>query len=69
MDVLPVAIVLLSLLSVLAYGFVAYQVLRVFVSWASWRWRDDWGKRPLILRVPSPVLTVLLVLVFVAVVL
>lgn len=69
MDILFNVLLVLSLLGVFAYGFVLYEVLRIVTAWAADRWRDDWGKRPLLLKLSPKVLTVVLVLCFLAVVL
>ncbi len=60
-------LVILSLVGVLAYAFAVYQVLRIVTAWAKDRWRDDWGKRPLLLKLPPWALTAVLVLCFLAV--
>lgn len=67
MDAVFLALSALSLVGVLAYAFVVYQVLRVFTAWAKARWSDDWGNRPLILKLPPKALTAVLVLCFLAV--
>lgn len=67
MDALLNALLVLSLVGVLAYAFCVYQVLKVFTAWARDRWKDDWGKRPLLLRIPPKALTVVLALCFLAV--
>lgn len=69
MDILLNVLLVLSLLGVFAYGFVLYEVLRIVIAWAADRWRDDWGKRPLLLKLSPKVLTAVLVLCFLAVVL
>lgn len=67
MEFLVNALLVLSLLGVVAYAFAVYQALRIMCAWASDRWRDSWGKRPLILRLPPWALTAVLVLCFLAV--
>lgn len=67
MDAVFNALVAVSLVGVVAYAFCVYQVLRLLVAWGRDRWRDDWGRRPLLLRLPSRAVTLLLVLVFLAV--
>ena len=67
MDILLNVLLVLSLLGVIAYGFVLYEVLRIVTAWAADRWRDDWGKMPLLLRMPPRAVSLLLVLVFLAV--
>lgn len=67
MDAVYAVLLVVSLVGVLAYAFVVYQALRIFIAWAKDRWQDDWGKSPLLLRIPSKALTVLLVLVFLCV--
>ena len=62
-------LVVLSLVGVLAYAFAVYQVLRIVTAWAKDRWRDDWGRQPLLLKLPPWALTAVLVLCFLAVVL
>lgn len=67
MDVALNVLLVLSLLGVLAYAFAVYEVLKIVTAWARDRWRDDWGKRPLILKLPPKALTAVLVLCFLAV--
>lgn len=67
MDAVYTVLLALSLVGVLAYAFVVYQALKIFIAWAKDRWCDDWGKSPLLLRIPPKALTVLLVLVFLSV--
>lgn len=67
MDAILNALVVVSLVGVVAYAFCVYQVLRIVIAWGRHRWRDDWGKCPLLLRLPSRAVTLLLVLVFLAV--
>lgn len=67
MDAFLNVLVILSLVGVLAYAFAVYQVLRIVTAWAKDRWRDDWGKRPLLLKLPPWALTAVLVLCFLAV--
>lgn len=67
MDALLNVLLVLSLLGVVAYAFAVYEVLKIVVAWAKDRWRDDWGKRPLLLKIPPKALTALLVLCFLAV--
>lgn len=67
MDVLLNVLLVLSLLGVLAYAFAVYEVLKIVIAWAKDRWRDDWGKRPLLLKIPPKALTAVLVLCFLAV--
>lgn len=67
MDTVLNVLLVLSLVGVLAYAFAVYEVLRIFIAWAKARWRDDWGKRPLLLKLPPWALTAVLVLCFLAV--
>lgn len=67
MDALLNVLLVLSLLGVVAYAFCVYEVLKIVTAWARDRWKDDWGKRPLILRLPPKALTAVLVLCFLAV--
>lgn len=67
MDALLNVLLVLSLLGVVAYAFAVYEVLKIVVAWAKVRWCDDWGKRPLLLKIPPKALTALLVLCFLAV--
>ena len=67
MDAVLNILLVLSLLGVVAYAFAVYEVLRIVTAWARDRWRDDWGKRPLILKLPPKALTAVLVLCFLAV--
>ena len=67
MDVVLNVLLALSLLGVVAYAFAVYEVLKIVTAWARDRWRDDWGKRPLLLRLPPKALTAILVLCFLAV--
>lgn len=67
MDVFLNVLLALSLLGVVAYAFAVYEVLKIVTAWARDRWRDDWGKRPLLLRLPPKALTAVLVLCFLAV--
>lgn len=67
MDVLLNVLVALSLLGVVAYAFCVYEVLKIVTAWAKAQWRDDWGKRPLLLKLPPKALTAVLVLCFLAV--
>lgn len=67
MDAFLNVLVVLSLVAVLAYAFAVYQVLRIVTAWAKDRWRDGWGRRPLLLKLPPWALTAVLVLCFLAV--
>ncbi len=67
MDALLNVLLVLSLLGVVAYAFCVYEVLKIVTAWARDRWKDDWGKRPLLLKLPSKALTSVLVLCFLAV--
>lgn len=67
MDFIVNALLVVSLLGVVAYAFAVYEVLRILTAWAKARWRDEWGKRPLILKLPPKALTAVLVLCFLAV--
>lgn len=67
MEFLVDALLVLSLLGVVAYAFAVYEVLKIVTAWARDRWRDDWGKRPLLLKLPPKALTAILVLCFLAV--
>lgn len=67
MDAVVNFLLVLSLLGVLAYAFAVYEVLRILTAWAKARWREEWGKRPLILKLPPKALTAVLVLCFLAV--
>ena len=64
MDALLNVLFVLSLLGVVAY---VYEALKIMTAWARDRWKDDWGKRPLILKLPPKALTAVLVLCFLAV--
>lgn len=67
MDAFLNVLLVLSLLGVFAYAFAVYEVLKIVIAWAKDRWRDDWGKRPLLLKIPPKALTAVLVLCFLAV--
>lgn len=67
MDVALNVLLVLSLLGVVAYAFAVYEVLKIVTAWARDRWRDEWGKRPLLLKLPPKALTAVLVLCFLAV--
>lgn len=67
MDAFVNFLLVLSLLGVLAYAFAVYEVLKIVIVWAKDRWRDEWGKRPLLLKIPPKALTAVLVLCFFAV--
>ena len=67
MDALLNVLLVLSLLGVVAYAFCVYEALKIMTAWAKACWRDDWGKRPLILKLPPKALTAVLVLCFLAV--
>lgn len=67
MESLLNVLVILSLVGVLAYAFAVYQVLRIVTAWAKDRWRDGWGRRPLLLKLPPWALTAVFVLCFLAV--
>lgn len=56
----------LSLACLLTLSAV-YEALKIMCAWAKARWRDEWGKRPLILKLPPWALTAVLVLCFLAV--
>ena len=59
-------LLVLSLLGVFAYAFAVYEVLKIVVAWGRDRWRDDWGKCPLLLKLPPWALTAVLGLCFLA---
>ena len=67
MDAVLNVLVGLSLLGVVAYAFAVYEALKILTAWAKARWKDEWGKRPLLLRLPPKALTAVLVLCFLAV--
>ena len=67
MDAVLNVLVVLTLLGVLAYAFAVYEALKILTAWAKARWKDEWGKRPLLLRLPPKALTAVLVLCFLAV--
>ena len=67
MDAVVNFLLVLSLLGVLAYAFAVYEVLKIVIVWAKARWRNEWGKRPLLLKIPPKALTAVLVLCFLAV--
>lgn len=67
MDAFLNVLLVLSLLGVVAYAFAVYEVLKIVTAWARDRWKDDWGKRPLLLKLPPKALTAVLVLCFLAV--
>lgn len=67
MDAFLNVLLVLSLAGVIAYAFAVYEVLKIITAWARDRWKDDWGKRPLILKLPPKALTAVLVLCFLAV--
>lgn len=67
MDAVFLALSVLSLVGVLVYAFVVYQMLKVLITWAKVRWNvADFGRRPLILRLSPKLLTAVLVLCFLA---
>lgn len=66
MDAVLNVLLVLSLAGVIAYAFAVYEVLKIVTAWARDRWKDDWGKRPLILKLPPKALTAVLVLCFLA---
>lgn len=67
MDAVLNVLLVLSLLGVVAYAFCVYEALKIMIAWARSRWKDEWGKRPLILKLPPRALTAVLVLCFLAV--
>lgn len=67
MDAVLNVLLVLSLLGVVAYAFAVYEVLKIVIAWARDRWKDDWGKRPLLLKLPPKAFTAVLVLCFLAV--
>lgn len=67
MDAVLDVLLVLSLLGVLAYAFAVYEVLKIVTAWAKERWKDSWGKRPLLLKIPPKALTAVFVLCFLAV--
>lgn len=67
MDAVLNVLLVLSLLGVFAYAFAVFEVLKIVIAWAKDRWRDEWGKRPLLLKIPPKALTAVLVLCFLAV--
>ena len=67
MDVVLDVLLVLSLLGVVAYAFAVYEALRILTAWAKDRWQDDWGKRPVLLKLPPKALTALMVLCYLAV--
>ena len=67
MDAVVNFLLVLSLLGVLAYAFAVYEVLKIVIAWAKDRWRDEWGQRPLLLKIPTKALTAVLVRCFLAV--
>lgn len=67
MDAVFDVLLVLSLLGVVAYAFAVYEVLKIVTAWANARWMDEWGKRPLLLKLPPKALTAVLVLCFLAV--
>lgn len=69
MDFVVFALGLFIVLSSVVLAFTISQVLTVFFRWADARWGDDWGKRPLLLRIPSPVLSAVVVVCFLSLVL
>lgn len=69
MDAVLNVLVVLSLLGVVAYALAVYAALKVAFTWAKARWDDDWGKLPLLLRLPPRALSAVLALAFLAVVL
>ena len=69
MDFLFTVLSLFLVLLTVVLAFVVWQALVILFRWADSRWRDEWGKRPLLLRVPSRVLSVVLALAFVSLVL
>lgn len=69
MDAVLNVLLVLSLLGVVAFAFAVYEVLKIVTAWARDRWKDDWGRRPLILKLPPWALSAVLVLCFLAVVL
>lgn len=69
MDFVFTALSLFLVLLTVVLAFVVWQALVILFRWAGSRWRDEWGKRPLLLRVPPRVLSVVLALAFVSLVL
>ena len=67
MDVVFNLLLILSLAGVVVYAFSVYEVLKIVTAWARDRWKDEWGKRPLLLKLPPKALTAVLVLCFLAV--
>lgn len=67
MDAVLNVLLVLSLLGVVAYAFCVYEALKIMTAWAKARWKDEWGRRPLILRLPPKALTAVLMLCFLAV--
>lgn len=67
MDAVLNVLLALSLLGVIAYAFAVYQALKILVAWGKARWRDDWGKMPLLLKLPPKAVTAVLALCFLAV--
>ena len=67
MDAVLNVLLVLSLLGVVAYAFCVYEALKIMIAWARSRWKDEWGKRPLILKLPPRALTAVLALCFLAV--
>lgn len=69
MDTFFLIYAVISLVAIFVYAFFVYESLRIVIAWGQARWRDDWGKSPLVLRLPPKLLTGLLVLCFLAMVL
>lgn len=68
MDTLLLALTVVSLVSVVAFGFVVYQVLKAVYVYLDIMFDGD-SSRPLLFKLPPRVVSVLLVLCFVALVL
>lgn len=69
MDVVFNVLLALSLLGVAAYALAVYATLKIAFTWAKARWQDDWGRPPLLLKLPPRALSAVLALAFLAVVL
>ena len=67
MDAVLDVLLVLSLLGVVAYAFCVYEALKIMTAWAKADWKEEWGRRPLILKLPPKALTAVLVLCFLAV--
>lgn len=69
MDSLSLFLLVLSIVASVVFAFSVFQCLTIVFAWAGDRWKSDWGRRPLLLRVPPRVLSLVCVLSALALVL